>query len=559
MIWFDAADLRLQAGRTWYARGLEYVDEVEELCWSSAEVTGTVRGTGVYHVRLWNNDGDLDGTCSCPWGLKGNFCKHCAAVGSAALAAAEKPQPEASAMFSPEAGPVDMAGIRAHLSATDQAELVALLVGLAENDPALRRRLSLRAGIGGFDSAELAALVETLRVRHCEDNADLARLCRNADDALRALEALAADHPGKVRPLYQRALKYLVDVDVDDAATVLDSTVARGVKGLVAVCRAAPEDPVELARWLLDLQLSASRFPGIAVTELAETLGEEGLAGYWQQLCDLTENDPAGDDDDDDEMNGPSRSRAIILLREKYLVDVTGDVDGLVALYAASLSNPDRYLRIGETLRAAGRIDDAIAWLRQGLSTRAWGHGRISDLLVELYAETGQHKEAAGVRWDNFASDPDEYNYRMLLRAAEPMDAVSYAEDRAMSHLRDRADRKVLRSADALVTILIAIGDIDEAWAAAHEYTCSDTCMFLLARNRAKTHPADAIPIFAREVDTAIGRKDWSGYSKATELLVALKDLHQRAGTDFATYLADIKAAHRRKTALMRSIADAQL
>jgi uncharacterized Zn finger protein len=82
VIWFDVADLRLQAGSTYYARGLEYIDEVEELCWSSAEVTATMRGTGVYQVRLWNNDGDLDGTCSCPWGRKGNFCKHCAAVGS---------------------------------------------------------------------------------------------------------------------------------------------------------------------------------------------------------------------------------------------------------------------------------------------------------------------------------------------------------------------------------------------------------------------------------------------------------------------------------------------
>jgi hypothetical protein len=139
------------------------------------------------------------------------------------------------------------------------------------------------------------------------------------------------------------------------------------------------------------------------------------------------------------------------------------------------------------------------------------------------------------------------------------MDAMEYAKDRAMSHLRDRADRRVLRSADALVTILIAIGEIDEAWAAAQQYTCSDQCMFLLARNRATTHPADAIPYFAKEVDIAIGHNDWTGYAKATELLVTLKELHQRAGTSFATYLATVKATHRRKTALMRSIADAHL
>jgi hypothetical protein len=48
--------------------------------------------------------------------------------------------------------------------------------------------------------------------------------------------------------------------------------------------------------------------------------------------------------------------------------------------------------------------------------------------------------------------------------------------------------------------------------------------MFTLACNRAKYHPIDAIPFYAREVDTAIARKNWSGYTKAAELLVSLRD-----------------------------------
>jgi hypothetical protein len=109
------------------------------------------------------------------------------------------------------------------------------------------------------------------------------------------------------------------------------------------------------------------------------------------------------------------------------------------------------------------------------------------------------------------------------------------------------------------VTILIAIGEIGQAWAAAQEFECSDACMFLLARNREKRHPADAIPIYAREVDDAIDRKDGYGYAKAAELLVALRDLHQRAGRDFGAYLARIKSTHRRKSALMAYLANAGL
>lgn len=80
-----------------------------------------------------------------------------------------------------------------------------------------------------------------------------------------------------------------------------------------------------------------------------------------------------------------------------------------------------------------------------------------------------------------------------------------------------------------------------------------------LARSRAKHHPADAIPSYAREVDTAITRKDRFGYEKAAQLLVSLRDLHQRAGTDFGVYLDHIKSTHRRKSALMECLAVAGL
>jgi hypothetical protein len=160
---------------------------------------------------------------------------------------------------------------------------------------------------------------------------------------------------------------------------------------------------------------------------------------------------------------------------------------------------------------------------------------------------------------DNFSRDPNEYNYRMLLRAAEAIDAVPYAQEQAMTLLREQAAAGGPNLADPLVTILIAVGEIDQAWAAAQEFECSDACLFLLARNRAKHHPADAIPAYAREVDDAIAGKDRYGYAKAAELLVALRDLHQRAGSDFGAYLAHIKSTHRRKSALMVYLANANL
>jgi tetratricopeptide (TPR) repeat protein len=567
VIWFDDAHVRRRAGDTWYARGLDYLDQVDELRWSPGEVVATVHGTSAYLVRLSNRGGQLHGDCSCPWGQEGNFCKHCAAVGLAALAdapaepATSTPEPATS---TPEPHPVDL---RTYLNGVDPATLVELLVELAEHDPALHRRLSLRAGTGGPDAAELDLLVDGLRTYGPLDSAELAGLGRAADEALHALDTLVTDHPATIGPLYQRALWHLARTDLEDhygdAVKPIRNAAARAITGFAAACRLAPTDQDELARWLLDLQLHAVGFRDIAVTDFTEALGDGGLASYWQHLCQLNVDRPSvadeEEDEDDEEETGESRGRTILRLREQYLTDITKDVDGLVALYAEDLSDPYQYVRIGETLRAAGRIDDAITWLHRGLSSATWSRGSMTDLLVQLYVQTGRHKEAARIRWDDFARNPGEYNYRMLLRAAEPLDASAYAKDRAIRHLRERAVRGGYHAGDPLVTILVAARDIDQAWTAAHEFECSDECLFLLARNSATSHPAEAIPIYAREVGAAIGRKDGRGYASATKLLLALKDLHQRAGSDFTTYLTEVKTTHRRKSTLMAGLAAAGL
>jgi hypothetical protein len=157
-------------------------------------------------------------------------------------------------------------------------------------------------------------------------------------------------------------------------------------------------------------------------------------------------------------------------------------------------------------------------------------------------------------RFDSFSQEPDEYNYRMLLRAAEAIDAVPHAEEQAMTLLRERAARGGWRAADRLVDILIAIDQIDQAWAAAHEFKCTGECRFRVARSRAKRHPADAIPIYASAVENAIASKNRSGYETAARLLVSLRDLHQRAGSDFDAYLEQVKSTHSRKSALMECL-----
>jgi uncharacterized Zn finger protein len=65
--------------------------------------------------------------------------------------------------------------------------------------------------------------------------------------------------------------------------------------------------------------------------------------------------------------------------------------------------------------------------------------------------------------------------------------------------------------------------------------------------------------VYTRGIESAVAQTNRSGYAEAARLLAVLKELHQRAGSDFAGYLADLKDRHRRKTALLAELHRARL
>ncbi|MCX5010466.1 SWIM zinc finger family protein [Streptomyces sp. NBC_00555] len=91
----------------------------------------------------WRGDGPLTGWCDCPYGQGGNFCKHCVAVGLAALGQAESvPRQRASATGGTRV-------LAAWLASRTREELLALLQEHLAEDRDLRRRLELRAASTG--------------------------------------------------------------------------------------------------------------------------------------------------------------------------------------------------------------------------------------------------------------------------------------------------------------------------------------------------------------------------------------------------------------------------
>ena len=156
------------------------------------------------------------------------------------------------------------------------------------------------------------------------------------------------------------------------------------------------------------------------------------------------------------------------------------------------------------------------------------------------------------------AARPDVESHRHLLDAAERAGTRFEAAERATTHLRELAARGGAH-ADPLVSVLLAAGDIDAAWTAATRHRCSLGVHFITASRRADTHPADAIPAYAAQVDDLIDRKTKSAYANAARLLTDLRDLHRRAGIDFAAYLGELTEKHRRKSTFLAELRRAGL
>ncbi len=75
---------------------------------------------------------------------------------------------------------------------------------------------------------------------------------------------------------------------------------------------------------------------------------------------------------------------------------------------------------------------------------------------------------------------------------------------------------------------------------------CSDTLRRELAVKRESDHPADALPIYQREVNAFLDTKRNEGYEAAVEVLRRIRKVMIRLGgeREFPAYLASVRAGH---------------
>jgi hypothetical protein len=139
---------------------------------------------------------------------------------------------------------------------------------------------------------------------------------------------------------------------------------------------------------------------------------------------------------------------------------------------------------------------------------------------------------------------------------------VEYAKNRAFAHLREQVVRfgPNPSAVASLVHLLFAVGNVDQAWEAAREFDLDVRELPDIAWALSHQHPADAISIMLRAAELTIDRRsDYARFNRAAYLLTELKEMHQRAGLDFADCLERFKADYRQRRLLLTALANVGL
>lgn len=546
---FGEADLRVLAGPRSFERGTAYLDAVTGLEVGDGWITATVHGTDAYEARLAFGGGEgLTGTCACPHGQAGNFCKHLVAVGLSVLGRPESLRRQRA-----------RARERAHvldawLASLSRDELLALVREQVAQDRGFRSRLRLRSATARHDLAEIRTQVSALldsgpfTQYGCLVGGAARSYAEQAAQAVAAVAGLtghgrAADAVALSREAIDELGRKYEETDDSDGA--LTSVLAQLAEAHLDACRAASPDPADTARWLVGHLLGdLVHATGIALRDYRHVLGPEGLAVTRELAAEAHERNPSGWAEKD-------------LMRTLNMRE--GAVDALMARHASKL-RPDggTHLRIARELDLAGRPAEALQWAERGVTETPDPAVLDSDLLDYLstrYERSGRLAQAVILRRDHFTAHRTLTAYQALRAAAQTAGTWPAEREDALKTLRTAAARGEAdrHHGPVLIDALLDDGDLDAAWQAALATGAADHQWLTLADRIRNTRPADALPVYLRLLEPLKKSTGDAAYEQLTSLLLSLRACHRLLGTDedFTAYATTLRTELKRKRKLM--------
>ncbi|MFQ6036169.1 MAG: SWIM zinc finger domain-containing protein [Sedimentisphaerales bacterium] len=561
----------LTDSRSWQ-RGVDYhqCGNVLSLLEDKDVVVGKVSGTRNYKVKLWVEDGELDGSCDCPMGDAGVFCKHCVAVGLTYLEGGVKsaPQGKSSKQSRTDSEPsITVDDVRKYLSGQETDALVEIIIEQLMEDDHLRRRLMIKAARHQQKGPNIKALrkliTEATNTGGFVDYYSAYDFSRGIQEAVDSIEELLSEGYAKeVIELTEYALGRVEEAlgEMDDSDGYMGDILERLQEIHHKACVKAKPDPEALAKRLFEWELTTDwdTFDEAAET-YADVLGKKGLAVYrrlaeaeWQKLAPLKPG----------QMGGYFGQRFRLTSIMESLARVDGNVEALVDIKRKDLSSAYRFLEIALVYKDAGESDKALQWAEKGLQAfPEHTDSRLREFLANEYHRRKRHAEAMQLIWADFMERPGLGNYKLLKKHAERTGEWAKWRQQALEHIRAvisegkkgprRMDRYWFDQQDhsTLVEIFIWEKQIEAAWQEAKAGGCSDYLWLELAKLREKEHPADAIDVYQARIDPIVSRTNNRAYIEAMQLIKKIRQLMKNLNKEkeFTEYISSLKVKYKPK------------
>lgn len=547
---FDICALRDLAGDKVFDRGQAYHrdGQVEILAIEPGWVLARVAGTEDYRTKVTGCGEDIAGECSCPAFEDWGFCKHMVAVALTANAGAGDPDAE---------GPRALSRIREHLRQRGGEVLVEMIVGFAERDPILFRKLDIAATMPRVDAATLTrrlsrAIDSATRTRGFIDYGEVGGWASGVDDLLDTLAELTpAGHAAQAVELAEHAIDRIETAmgEIDDSNGLCGELLARARDIHLAAARVARPDPVQLARDLFAREMDGEYDTFYRAGRVyVDVLGEPGLAEYRRLAADAWTRLLPRSGGADSSVDGRYGALRDIL---DFFAERDGDVDARIALRAKDLSSPWSYLQLAEFCLAQGRPDEALQCAEEGLWV--FEDAQLDERLVAftagLLTKAGRNDDAEKVLWRAFEKSPSLKLYIQLV-AAGGKAARSRAIELLRVQLVKQPSTQWRHPADLLISVLAHDKAFDAAWAAVRDYGASLSAREALARASETSHPRQALEVYAERIDRLIDGGSNSAYAEAAKLLAHMAAL--RTSDAQVDHVAALKARFGRKRNFMK-------
>lgn len=549
---FDIDALRRRVGDRTFARGEAYHRDgrVVLLSLEPEHILAQVEGNEDYQVELHGRGKTLGGTCSCPAFGESGTCKHMVAT---ALAANESGSDEKHDSVGA------LSRIRDHLKKKSVDDLAEMIVKMAAQNPVLFRELDLVAaaalpGDGKEVESRLKKVINNAtRIRDFVDY----RAARGwAAGVSAALESVAALVQGGQANLALKLAEHAIDrieqaiEGVDDSDGHCGALMEQARDIHLEAAGVVRPDPLKFAGNLFDRELNSDYETFYRAADLyADILGKPGLAEYrrlataaWEKLPPRTgrgrlRSEPRPDYD----------TLARIL---DAFAEGDGDTQARIALREKDLSSQWDYLNLAEFCLKHGRKDEALRRAEEGL----WmfedekPDERLILFTQKLLEKAGRKDDMRLLLQRGFETAPSLELYKQLVKsggAAARQSALTFLEARATSSLRGFG-----HPASLLIDILMHEKSFDAAWVAVRKYGASIYTEDDLARQSEKTHPREALAVYAKRVEEFAATGGNPAYEHAAKLVKRMASL--QGASEQAVYVTGLKQRFERKRNFMK-------